>query len=120
MVGRMSETMRDPREEKLPRWARQLLAQERYRANRAERNLAEHLAAGEKSRIWYGDYDNPIYIPDDNGFQTVYFYPNGGDSTFQQIAVTIRDGAIEIQGGDTLTIELQASNTFRARLQGAS
>lgn len=57
-------------------------------------------------------YDNPIYIPDDNGYQTVYFYPNGGDSTFQQIAVTIRDGAIEIQGGDTLTIDLQASIPF--------
>ncbi|MDM2398125.1 hypothetical protein PP613_03725 [Mycobacteroides abscessus] len=116
----MSETMRDPREEKLPRWARQLLAQERYRASCAERRLAEHLATVVKSRIWYGDYNNPIYIPDDYGYQTVHFYPNGGDSTFQQIGVTIRDGAIEIQGGDTLTIELKSSNYFRTRLQGAS
>ncbi|EIV49580.1 DUF7239 family protein [Mycobacteroides abscessus] len=116
----MSEPTRDPREEKLPQWARKLLADERYRASRAEHRLAEHVAKIAKSRIRYGGYDNPIYIPDDNGYQTVYFYPNGGDSTFQQIAVTIRDGAIEIQGGDTLTIELQASNTFRARLRGDS
>ncbi|PVA66179.1 DUF7239 family protein [Mycobacteroides abscessus] len=116
----MSEIVRDPREEKLPRWARQLLAQERFRASRAEHNLAEHLATVEQSRIWYGDYGNPIYIPDDNGYQTVYFSPAGGRSTFQQIGVRIRDRAIEIQGGDTLTLELQSSNVFRARLQGAS
>ncbi|WP_182875509.1 DUF7239 family protein [Mycobacteroides abscessus] len=116
----MSETVRDRREEKLPQWARKLLADERYRASRAEHRLAEHVVKIAKSRIRYGGYDNPIYIPGDNGYQTVYFYPNGGDSTFQQIAVTIRDGAIEIQGGDTLTIELQAGNTFRARLRGDS
>ena len=116
----MSETVRDPREEKLPRWARQLLAQERYRASRAEHRLAEHLATVKKSRIWYGDHNNPIYISGDNGYQTVYFSPNGGESTFQQIGVRIRDGAIEIQGGDTLTLELQSSNCFRARLLGDS
>ncbi|WP_100460796.1 DUF7239 family protein [Mycobacteroides abscessus] len=116
----MSEPTRDPREEKLPQWARKLLADERYRASRAERKLAEHVATVEKSRIWYGEYDNPIYIPDDNGYQTVYFSPNGGEGTLHQIGVTIRDGAIEIQGGDTLTLDLQASNTFRARLRGDS
>lgn len=116
----MSETVRDPREEKLPQWARKLLADERYRASRAEHRLSEHVAKVEKSRIWYGDYNNPIYIPDDNGYQTVYFSPSGGEGTFHQIGVTIRDGAIEIQGGDTLTLELRSSNYFRARLQGDS
>lgn len=114
----MSDNVRDPREEKLPQWARKLLADERCRAIRAERKLAEHLTTIKKSRIWYGDYDNPIYIPDDNGYQTVYFAPTGGESTFQQIGVVIRDGAIELQGGDRLAIELKSSNYFRARLMG--
>lgn len=103
----MSESTRDPREAKLPQWARKLLADERYRASCAERKLAEHVAKIEKSRIWYGDYNNPIYIPDDNGYQTVYFSPNGGEGTLHQIGVTIRDGAI----GSTASSRLSATQT---------
>lgn len=106
----------DPREEKLPRWARVLLAQARNRAEDAERKLAAHLETVEKSRIWYGNHDNPIYIADANGYQTVYFSPSGSDSSFDQIGVTMRDGALEIQGGNTLTLELQASNYLRVHL----
>lgn len=116
----MSETVRDPREEKLPQWARKLLADERYRANRAERKLSDHVAKVEKSRIWYGEFDNPIYIPDDNGYQTVRFSPNGGKSTMQQIGVRVLDGAIEVSAAAPLTLDLLSSNYFRAKLQGDS
>jgi len=107
----------DPREAKLPRWARDILARARGRANSAENKLAAHWATAEKSRIWYGNYDNPIYIPDAHGYQTVYFSPSGGESAFDQIGVTIRDGAIEVQGGGSVAIELQSSNFFRVYLQ---
>lgn len=107
----------DPREAKLPRWARDQLARHRCYTAGAESKLAAHLATVEKSRIWYGNYDNPIYIPDAHGYQTVYFSPSGGESAFDQIGVTIRDGAIEVQGGGSVAIELQASNFFRVHLQ---
>ncbi|WP_078344563.1 DUF7239 family protein [Mycobacteroides chelonae] len=107
----------DPREAKLPRWARDILTRERGRANSAESKLNAHLVTVEKSRIWYGNYDNPIYIPDAHGYQTVYFSPSGSGSAFDQIGVTIRGGAIEIQGGGSVALELQSSNFFRVYLQ---
>lgn len=106
----------DPREEKLPRWAREQLAKARRAAEVAEDKLNAHLATIAKSRIWYGNFGNPIYIPDAHGYQTVRFSPSGSDSMFDQIGVTMRDGAIEIQGGNTLALELQASNYFRVHL----
>ena len=108
-------TIIDPREERLPRWAQHSLGRERVRREDAELKLAAHLDTVEKSRIWFGDYGNPIYIPEPHGYQTVYFSPNGSDSSFDQIGVTIRDGGIEIQGGNTMSIELQSSNFFHAR-----
>ncbi|AMT71952.1 MULTISPECIES: DUF7239 family protein [Mycobacteroides] len=106
----------DPREPKLPAWAREQLAKARNRAGDAERKLDAHLVTITKSRIWYGNYDNPIYIPEAHGYQTVYFSPSGGESSFDQIGVTIRDGAIEIQGGHSVALELQSSNFFRVCL----
>ncbi len=107
--------MTDPREEKLPQWARKLLAKERFRANSAERKLAEHLDTVEKSRIWYGDFNNPIYVPDMNGYQTVHFSLTGKQGVMDEIAVTIKDDALEIQGGTSVSLELQSSNYFRVR-----
>ncbi len=106
----------DPREEKLPRWAREQLAKARIGRVAAEVKLDAHLATIEKSRIWYGDYNNPIFIDDNNGYQTVYFSPSGSESAFDQIGVAIRDGALEIQGGNSVALELKSSNFFRVRL----
>ncbi|WP_100482384.1 DUF7239 family protein [Mycobacteroides abscessus] len=95
----------DPREAKLPAWAREQLAKARIGTTIT------------KSRIWYGDYTNPIYIDDKDGYQTVYFSPSGSGSAFDQIGVAIRDGAIEIQGGNSVALELQSANFFRIYLQ---
>ncbi|MBN7355536.1 Uncharacterised protein [Mycobacteroides abscessus subsp. abscessus] len=107
----------DPREAKLPAWAREQLAKARIGRAAAEDRLNAHLATITKSRIWYGDYTNPIYIDDKDGYQTVYFSPSGSGSAFDQIGVAIRDGAIEIQGGNSVALELQSSNFFRVYLQ---
>lgn len=112
----MSETHEDPREEKLPRWARLLLAAERHRAGLAERRLAEQLATVEKSPIWYGGYENPIYIPDPYGLESVHFSLTGGDRVGDQIQVMIREYTLEIQGGNTLLIEPKSSNYLRVGL----
>ncbi|EUA79647.1 DUF7239 family protein [Mycobacteroides abscessus] len=107
----------DPREAKLPAWAREQLAKARIGRVAAEDKLNAHLATITKSRIWYGNFGNPIYIPDAHGYQTVYFSPSGSGSTFDQIGVAIRDGGIEIQGGNSVALELQSSNFFRVYLQ---
>ncbi|MBE5471616.1 DUF7239 family protein [Mycobacteroides abscessus] len=106
----------DPREDKLPRWAREQLAKARRAAGVAEGKLNAHLSTITKSRIWYGNFDNPIYIPEAHGHQTVHFSPSGSDSTFDQIGVAIRDGAIEILGGNSVALELQSANFFRVHL----
>lgn len=109
----MSE--KDPREEKLPRWARELLAQERTRANRAEHRLAEHLETVEPTRIWYGDWQNKIYVPEDYSYQTVYFDPTNTGHTLDQICVRIDGDGIMVMGGRSVVLEMNASNTFRVK-----
>ncbi|QNJ56852.1 hypothetical protein SEA_REINDEER_42 [Mycobacterium phage Reindeer] len=103
---------KDPREGNLPKWAQQLLAEERRRADRAEDRLAEHLQTVEPSPIWYGDWDNRIYIPADLGYQTVYFSTTGEPSkhTFDEIGVAFRQGVLQIQGGAAISIHPKSSN----------
>jgi hypothetical protein len=112
---------RDPREEKLPVWARELLSKERERASRAEGKLQDHLETIEKSRIWFGSYDNPIYVPEPFGHQTLHFQVLD-DSVGGDIQVRIKKDhkgrtGIEVNGGDSVTVELDASNLFRVYLQ---
>lgn len=110
----------DPREANLPKWAQRLLNAERSRTEQAERKLREHVETVERTRISYGDYENPLYIPAHFGLQTVRFdlahEPRG--ALHDQIAVGMRpdyDGVLglEIMGGHGIAIEPQASNVVR-------
>jgi len=107
--------MTDPREEKLPRWARDELAKARRAARDAERKLADHVAAAERSRIWYGSYDNPIYVPETNGYQRLHF-TLGERDTYDEIQVSIKDGGLEVMGGHGIVLEPQVSNVVHVRL----
>jgi hypothetical protein len=109
----------DPREVKLPVWARNLLNQERISRRAAERKLAEHLETVEPSPIWYGDHNNPIYVPVNYGYQTVYFSTTGKPSkhTYEEIGVSFRQGTIQVQGGTSVTINPTASNCFDINLR---
>ena len=104
------------REEKLPAWARELLRTERRRADEAESKLAAHLETVEVTKIWHGDYQNPIYVPTHHGYQRVHFDLGdpGEHYTEMQVGIT-RDGRLEVQGGHAVSIDLQSSNTFQVR-----
>lgn len=108
--------MSDPRESKLPRWAQEALADERRRADTAERKLAAHKETVQKTRIWFGHYDNPIYVPVFYGHERVHFDLGelGEHYTEVQVGFT-RDGRLEVQGGHSLSVDMQSSNTFQVR-----
>lgn len=117
----MAETLKptgDPREEKLPRWARDVLIRERERATRAEFRLAAHVEAVPKSPIWYGTFDNPVYIPASHGHQNVNFSMTGERTTCDEIGVRLKRNCLEIFGGDTLSVEMVSSNRFIVHLRG--
>lgn len=107
--------MTDPREEKLPKWAKDILRAERRRAIEAEEKLAEHLTTVQQSRIWFGGYDNPIYVPEPHGYQTVHFNPLGDDQLHHTIQVRINGEGVEINGGSSLNISPMASNLLYVR-----
>lgn len=102
----------DPREAKLPAWAREQLAKARIGRAAAEDRLNAHLATITKSRIWYGDYTNPIYIDDKDGYQTVYFSPSGSGSAFDQIGVAIRDGESRFRAATALPLSCSRPTSF--------
>jgi hypothetical protein len=113
----------DPREEKLPQWAKKILSDERHARAVAERKLAQHLETVEPTRISYGDYDNPLYIPDDFGLQTVHFDMGHREPghLYDSISVGLRvdhDGVryVEVSGGRGITIAPSASNVVRVGL----
>lgn len=108
----------DEREARLPRWARELLAHERRERRDAERRLAAHLETVVKSSIWYGNYDNPVYVPDPYGFQTVHFVLlDGSDRVGDQISVHIDKGGLQIMGGSSVALEPCGSNSLSVRLR---
>jgi hypothetical protein len=104
----------DPREDKLPAWAQKRLTEGRRATKVAQDKLAEHLGTVEKTSIWYGDYDNRIYVPEHYGYQTVHFNPHNDDEFHHDIMVKYsRDRGVkgvEINGGDSLQIDLVTSN----------
>lgn len=106
------------REQKLPVWARQRLRAARDRADRAESQLAAHMETVEQTSIWYGDYQNPIYIPRHYGHQRVHF-KLGEDTvgSWNEVQVGIRDGGLEIMASRAMTIEPQVSNVVLVRLR---
>ncbi len=105
----------DPREEKLPAWAKLQLKIARNRAHQAEKKLAAHLDTVKPTNIWYGDYDNPIYIPAHYGYQRVHFVL--GPHDHNEIQVGISKGAPEllINGSRSLVIRPQVTNEFGIR-----
>lgn len=91
----MAETLKptgDPREEKLPRWAR--------------------------LRSGTGTFDNPVYIPASHGHQNVNFSMTGERTTCDEIGVRLKRNCLEIFGGDTLSVEMVSSNRFIVHLRG--
>lgn len=105
-----------PREEKLPRWAQLELAKARRRAEDAEQALADHQASLTPTRIWYGDFNNPIYVPVTYGHERVHFDLGEHGEHYTEIQVCLdRQGRLEIQGGHAVCLDLQSSNTFQVR-----
>ncbi|MBB5167133.1 hypothetical protein [Mycobacterium sp. AZCC_0083] len=111
--------MSDPREEKLPRWAREELARERHRAATAEHRLAEHLETVEPTHIWYGDWKNKLYIPSERGYQTVYFSATGEPSkySYDEVGVRMKDGVLSVSASRAVSVEPIASNCFDVRVR---
>ncbi|QGJ90220.1 hypothetical protein PBI_SHEAKEIRA_74 [Mycobacterium phage SheaKeira] len=112
----MTDFVPDEREPKLPRWAQQLLADERRRAGLAERKLSQHLDTVEPGRIWFGDYDNPIYIPSHFGYQRIHLATTDSGAMHDEFQVALKEDFLEVSGGRGLTIEPQVSNVIKVRL----
>jgi hypothetical protein len=115
--------MHDSREEKLPAWAKKLLADERHERAMAERRLLEHLETVEPTRISYGDYDNPLYLPNHFGFQTIHFdlAHEARGQLYESISVGLRkdfDGVlyVDVNGGRGISIQPTATNCVRVYL----
>lgn len=108
---------KDPREEKLPRWARAQLERARHRAATAEARLAAHLDTVTRSRIWYGDYENPVYVPEFGGYQRLHFQLADGSWVGDQINVGIDRGGLSVMAGRPVNLEPTASNCFRVTLR---
>lgn len=115
----------DPREGKLPAWAQDRLARGRQRVTSLEEQLQARQADTEITDIWYGEYDNKVYLPADTiGTPPVHFGMKGaGSRPFEEIQVRhcydkYNRGALDINGGGPMVIELAGgSNNFRIRLK---
>jgi hypothetical protein len=109
--------MNDPREVKLPRWAQEELAKARQEAADATKKLNEHLEQLPKTGVWYGKYENPIYIPD--GDQVHWQMREGSKKTFGTISVfkAVKSpewgagGRLIVNGDRSLQVLPSASNT---------
>lgn len=115
--------MTDPREAKLPKWAQDLLRKERFERNRSEEKLAAYMRQQVKpTPIWYGTWQNPIFLPDTSGYQRVHFQMNGTNpkmTTRDDIQVGIKHNqpnTLEIMGGDRIVISPSASNVVEVQL----
>lgn len=106
--------MTDPREDKLPAWAREVLRLARLRADVAEKSLAAHTETAPKSRLWHGDYSDRIYLPDD---REVVHWQMGSESVREQISVSLveRNG-LRIHGGNVILIKPASSNVVYIKL----
>ncbi|ANT42267.1 hypothetical protein SEA_KOKO_81 [Mycobacterium phage Koko] len=111
--------MKDPREANLPKWAQKLLHQERQERSIAERRLEEQKATTEKSNVWYGDYTNPVYVPQRFKFpEKFHFSTTGSDDLRDEFQVQLLDdGMLEISGGRSLVIHPRVSNVINVQLE---
>lgn len=103
----------DPREDKLPAWAKAELAKARSEAREAQCKLAAHLDTIPKSRLWYGDYGNPVYLPDNH---TRVYWDFGDGSTFDQISIYRDEDILKIYGGSGISVYPSSSNSVRIKL----
>jgi hypothetical protein len=110
----------DAREDKLPRWARQHIAQLRMALADSRESVAAYRNEVGQSRIWHGDYKNRVYVPEPHGIQTVHFSPAGTDELYDDVQVRITGDAVEVNGGDSLHLELVSSNLFYVRTRSAA
>jgi hypothetical protein len=102
--------MTDPREAKLPKWAQDALKNERWRADEAERRLAAHVETVEPTTIWYGDWENKVYIPHPDFARVVFMMRPGGDGSFDEITVGFRYGKLHINAGRAIAVEPIGAN----------
>lgn len=110
-------------EAKLPAWARGLIDTLRVGVRTAEEHLAAHRETRGVSDTWFGEYDNKVYLPTDSiGTPPVHFGMKGpGSRSFDEIQVRQcydihNRGALDVNGGGRLIIEMISSNNFRVRL----
>lgn len=74
--------------------------------------MAAHQAQLEPTRIWYGDYDNKVHIPELYDYRRIVFQLGPNDA-YHGIRVGITEhNKLEIQGGHALSIEPVVSNTL--------
>ncbi|QFG10428.1 hypothetical protein KIV65_gp39 [Mycobacterium phage Anthony] len=109
--------MNDPREAKLPRWAQALLASERRRANEAVSALEEHKKSVEPTRIWHGSSKNPIFVPEQDGYQTIRFDMGHHRKFYDEIKVRFNDDGLQIAAGRRLIVEPVVSNVVQISLK---
>lgn len=114
----MKELTPDPREPKLPVWAQKALRDARHQAAHYKELLAKTEGEQEPTRVWHGDYDHKVYIPDVYAGRSsrIFFQVEEGDrGQIQARIVKDYDGKwqLAIMGGDPLTIEFGGgSNRF--------
>lgn len=102
----------DPREAKLPQWARNELAAARRRADDAERRLADHRETVAPTGLEYGEYAMPLYLPENEVLRWSF-----GTGVRDQISVLRFRGGLSVSGGGPIVIAPSASNTFDVRLR---
>ena len=111
---------KDPREDKLPAWARALLAKERSARRSAEEDLADHRASEKKTRIWYGDWDNHVYIPEHYGYQRVHFDLGSNEDNRDDVNIGIDKGnphKLLINCGRAIVIKPWVTNEIQLFLE---
>lgn len=107
----------DDRENKLPVWAREKLADARRRVKDAERQATEArlaTAPDESRAVMYRYAEVPVGL---GANPTVRFTlkPGGWDHSFRYVDVRIneRGDGVEIMGGRSITVQPQTSNVVQ-------
>lgn len=110
----------DPREERLPRWARVLLDEARRKVTEAERDAARarhENPPDEKQWAWldtYGKEPYPLPVPH---YMSITLTAPGSGPEFREQRLSIKmleDGSLEVHGHHgPLAVRGHASNVFR-------
>ncbi|GAB3847354.1 hypothetical protein GCM10029963_28700 [Micromonospora andamanensis] len=116
--------MPDPREAKLPRWARDEMARLRKVADQCEARIAEAERQAERARLATDpDGSDTVLEPygDEIGLgngKRVRFRLPGRDRLRQWVDVRVtRYGTVELMGGDALTLHPSASNVLNVAVR---